>query len=308
MAPGVHSHVTSAEYHRLPAVNSGLVRCMVERCPAAARFESWLNPERPPDEKSDAMSAGTIAHALLLEGDNSRVVVIDPFKYPAKSTGAIPTGWTNAAIRAARDDAYAAGKLPILANAWAEVEAMVVAARAYLDGLVQSEPEIHAAFLPDGGDSELSITWNDNGVPCRIRPDRISKDRRLIVDYKTSGTAEPNLWGRTQLIRMGYYESAAFYRRGVRAAFNVEPDYVFLVQECDPPYLCSLVGMDPAGVALGAAKMDHGLSLWRKCLASDRWPAYPDRVQYVELPAWESARWEEAQALAAVDALPDERP
>ena len=77
-------------------------------------------------------------------------------------------------------------------------------------------------------------------MPCRIRPDRISTDRKLIVDLKTTTTStEPNRWARTQLTGMGYYLSAAFYR----LAFDVPPDYVFLVVPSKPPYLPSLVAL-----------------------------------------------------------------
>jgi hypothetical protein len=83
----------------------------------------------------------------------------------------------------------------------AEIEAMVAAAREFIESLRETEPAIWAAFQPGGGDSELTLLWDDNGTLCRIRPDRISTDRRVIVDYKTGGTsAEPDTWGRKQMV------------------------------------------------------------------------------------------------------------
>src|SRR6185369_2778309 len=114
LAPGIYPGVSFRDYLNAPAVNSRLLQTIVERCPAAAWHESHLNIDRPPEETSSTMDAGSIAHAILLEGGCDRVAIIDPNNHPAKTTGAIPEGWTNVSIRAARDDAYAAGKIPIL--------------------------------------------------------------------------------------------------------------------------------------------------------------------------------------------------
>jgi len=69
------------------------------------------------------------------------------------------------------------------------------------------------------------------------------------------------------------------------------------VQESSAPYLCSLVGVDPQGFAIGGAKVDYGLKLWRRCARINEWPAYPSRVCYPEIPAWEVARWEATEAV-----------
>ncbi len=270
MTPGLHPGLPLADYLRLPAVSASIVRAMVDRCPRAAWAASWLNPSPLPDDSTDASDAGSIAHAILLEGSEACCAVIDPEDHPAEKTGAIPDGWTNKSIRAARDTARAAGKIPVLPRDMAEIRAMAASARAFIDGLRGSEPAIWQAFQPGGGDSELTMVWDDDGVPCRLRADRISGDRAVIVDAKfTKASAHPEAWGRSQLAGMGYYLSAAFYRRGVAALCGVEPSYVFLVVEQAPPYLCSLVGVDPAGLDLGARKVAAGLEQWRQCATAN---------------------------------------
>jgi hypothetical protein len=284
------------KYLALPAVSASILKRMVDECPRAAWFDSWLNDKRV-IETSDAMDAGTIAHSILLEGNAGKVCVIDPNDHPAEKTGNIPDGFTNKSIRTARDVARAAGQIPVLLKDMNAIEAMVDSAAAFIDSLKHSEPAIYAQFQEGGGQSEVTITWDDNGTPCRIRPDRISTDRKLIVDLKTTATsANPDRWGRTQMVGMGYYMSAAFYRRGCQAAFGTEPDYVFLVVESESPYLCSLVGVDPSGFELGREKIEHGLGLWAQCVARNQWPAYPSRVCYPVMPAWEVSRWEEEKS------------
>lgn len=300
--PGVYPALAMSDYLSSPAVSASLVQDCLYRCPRAAWFNSWLNPLFVPDASSAAQNTGSIAHSILLEGNSDCVRAIDPLDYPAEKTGNIPGGWTNTAIRDARDDALRDGKIPVLVGQMSEIEAMVAEARRYIDSLQKAEPAIWALFQPSGGQSELTLAWDDAGTLCRIRPDRIAADHRLICDYKTGGTtAEPDTWGRTQMIRMGYYVSASFYRRGCKAIFGREPDYVYLVQEQEAPYLCSLVGVPPIGYEMGSIQIERGLNIWKDCVSRDRWPAYPARVCYPQFPAYEMLRVEEKETHGPID-------
>lgn len=291
--PGVYPNLAMADYLAIPALSSGVARTLVDRCPRAAWHDSYLNPDRERHDTS-ATDLGTIAHGILLEGSTDKVKVIDPRDHPAEKTGNIPDGFTNKSIRQARDLARAEGLTPILLADFVAVQSMVDAAWEYLASVKQHEPAIHAAFQPDGGESEVTMVWQDGATLCKLRTDRISSNTDLIVDYKTSAmSVDPDRWGRTQMVSMGYYFSAAWYRRGVHALTTTTPDYVFLCQEVEAPHLCSLVGCDPATLALGEDKVRTALERWQHCVCTDNWPAYPSRVVYPELPPWEAARWME---------------
>jgi PDDEXK-like uncharacterized protein DUF3799 len=294
MNPGLYPGLPMAEYLGIPAVSASLLQVALEECPRAAWWQSWMNPKPPSFAAATAADVGTIAHAILLEGSTAGVQVIDPNDHPNEDGKGHAKGWTNKSIKAARAAAIADGKVPIFPDTMLEVQAMVAAARDYIESLKESEPMIWALFQPNGGESELTIVWKDGNSLCRIRPDRISVDRKLICDYKTGGTsAEPDAWGRTQLVRMGYYTSAAFYRRGVaKACGGKPPKYIYLVQEQEAPYLCSLVGLSPAAVELGDENIRRALALWTSCTRSGNWPGYPARVAYPDIPAYEMARWE----------------
>ncbi len=286
-----------AEYLALQAVSASDIQTIVNECPAAAWYGSAFNPKREVDN-SDVADVGTVAHAILLEGSEAGVCVIDPNEHPAEKGGGIPSGWTNKSIRAARDGARASGLIPILAPQMAEIRAMVDAARAYIDSLRATEPAIWRAFQPDGGKSELTFKWTDGidtDILCKMRPDRISDDHGLIINYKTTATSvEPDRWGRGPFL--DYYVGAAWYHRGIFMLYAKLIDYVYLVQSTAPPYLCSLIGVSPAAFELGRAKCQVGLRKWQQCVASNKWPGYPTRVCYPELPPWEIARFEEQQA------------
>lgn len=284
-----------ADYLSLPAVSASVLKRMVDDCPAAAWYDSWLNAARV-DVPTEEMDAGTIAHAILLEGAHAGVQVIDPNDHPAERTSAIPDGWTNKSIRTARDSARASGLIPVLKKDMAVIELMVGSARRYIESLKDSKGDlaryVWEAFQPGNGHSEYTVSWLDDDIPCKIRPDRISRDHRLIIDVKTTATnPNPDRWARTQMIGQSGYLSAAFYQRGCQAVLETEPEYVFLVIGADPPYFCSLVGVDPAGLALGHDKVMTGLDMWRKCVERGEFPAYAARVHYPETPAWVQSEW-----------------
>jgi hypothetical protein len=294
LKPGIYEGLSMEEYLAMPACSASLLQVLIEQCARAAWFASWMNPRCPARTSTEAQSVGTLAHALLLENSTAKLEVIDPNDYPAEKTGNIPEGWTNKAIRAARDRALAAGMIPVFPEVADAVQAMVAEARAYIATLAQSEPAIHAAFQPGGGKSEVTLVWEEDGFLFRIRPDRISAALDLMVDVKTTKTvAEPDRWGRTQLFGAGYYVAAAFYRRGVERTTGERPAYVWLPQEQEAPHLCSLVGCDPAAETLGEMKVARAIREWKECMRSGRWPGYPNRVAYPETPRWELARAEE---------------
>jgi len=293
------SKMPMKEYLAAPAVSASVLLKLLDSCPAAAWYASYLNPGREPaKDDTDASDKGTIAHSLLLEGDESIVQIINPADYPNKD-GSVTASGTNKAIRQARDLARLAGKIPVGAEDMDEIRRMVHQAKHFLSDCHATEPAIYQSFALEGGESELSVFWDDDGVPCRIRPDRLSKDRKLIVDVKTTaGSAEPDDWGRNHLIRESQYVRAAFYRRGIEKTFGVRPDYVFLVVETDPPYLASLVGCDNRALELGAEKVDRALRTWRQCAKDKVWPGYEKRVCYYDTPQWLDATAFDAEAEA----------
>lgn len=294
MTPGHFLDLPMSAYLAGDAVSAGILKAVVDDCPHAGWFRSWLNPQRPPLESNNAADIGSIAHKLLLDGNINGVCVIDPLDHPAEKTGATPTGWTNKSIRAARDDALAAGKIPVLSGNMDEIEAMFDAAWSFISSLKETEPAIWEAFQEGGGQSESTLVWQDGKTLCRARPDRISMDRRLIVDYKTTaGSAHPDAWGRSQMIKLGFYQSACFYLRGVQCHFDELADYVFLTQSQEAPYRCSLVGLDPHAITLGMSKVETSLRIWERCAEAGHWPAYPSRVAYPSIPAFVDAEWTE---------------
>ena len=94
-----------------------------------------------------------------------------------------------------------AGHIPLLESEWAQVSAMVKAARAQLH-----ETDAKEAFRKGFGEGEQTILWQEGAVWCRIRPDWLQnqRGRRVIYDYKTTGaSAEPASWSGRAMLEIG---------------------------------------------------------------------------------------------------------
>jgi hypothetical protein len=261
--------MTAEQYHadeNGPTLSNSIAQVLLSQSPLHAWMaHPKLNPNYHSAEDS-RFDLGRAAHALLLEGNNAKIAIVDA------------ADWRTKAAKEARDQARANGLLPILAKHDFALKAMVKAAREYVAG-----SELKGIF--DNGKPEQTIFWDADGVACRSRLDWLTNDYGIILDYKTTANAHPEAFTR-QIGAMGYDMQACFYARAVSAACNVDPAFAFLVQEIEPPYACSLVGLSNAYYELAEAKVDRAMDLWFQCMRTDKWPAYPDRVAYAEPPAW----------------------
>lgn len=274
--------LTAAEYHsdpcEQPSLSSSIAHLLCVASPAHAfAAHPRLNPNfvRVEEEKFDV---GTSAHSLLLEGD-AGVQVVDA------------ADWRTNAAKEQRDEARAAGRIPLLTKQHDEVQAMVAALRTQRE-LVDADPPLFKDGKP-----EQTLTWADSGVHCRARVDWLHDDFRAIDDYKTTGrSANPEQWARTTMFSIGADIQVAFYLRGLQLLTGAtDVAWRFVVQETSPPYALSVVSLGPDVLTLAQKKVDYAIAVWRRCLESGSWPAYPRRVAYAELPPWEEARWLEKE-------------
>jgi hypothetical protein len=256
---------------------------LINKTPAHVKYSHpRLNPFYVQPEDRDVFSIGTAAHSLFLEGIDCCAVIE-------------ASDWRSKDAKAARDDARAAGKTPLLKKDYDKVQAMVDAAHEQL-----AASELGIKDLHSEGDSELSYIWKEeNGSYCRVRPDWISNDKianggksKLIIDYKTSESADPNVFAK-KVVQFGYDIQENFYPRGVQSVEGGElPFFIFMIQETVEPFLCSFINLMPQWREIGSSKVDYGLFLWNQCIRSGNWPGYDKRVATVDCPPWVAAQWE----------------
>lgn len=235
-----------------------------------------LNPAWQPDDDR-AFDLGTAAHAVLLEGRT--LCVIDADDYRTK------------AAQQAREHAKATGGLPVLRHQAMAIEQMVTVAREK----IACSPDLHdlGELLP-----ERTLRWRERLTWLRCRPDWVTADHAVILSFKTTGgCAEPNTFAR-MILGCGYDVQAAFELAGLKAVTGVDAKYLWIVQETDPPYAVSLIGLSPMLYDLAHRKYRRAIELWARCMESGEWPAYPDRIAYIDPPAWAVSQWAEREMYA----------
>jgi hypothetical protein len=269
--------IPADEYHAdpcdKPSLSASIARLLCSHSPLHAwTAHPRLNPDYRPVHL-EKFELGQAAHQVLLEGE-AAVEVVD-----AKD-------WRTSEARLARDAARAVGRLPMLADQWAETQAMVAAVRDRIDEL-DVDP---APFT--NGKAEQTIIWEETGgVTCRARLDWLHDDHSCIDDMKTtSRSANPAVWTRS-IFSMGYDVQVAAYRSAVRAVTGADPEFRFVVIETTPPYALSVISLGPAALMIAEKKWRFAVETWRRCLERDEWDGYPTGICYAELPAWEEAAW-----------------
>jgi len=264
-----------------PTLSASIARILCSQTPAHARAQHpRLNPDYKRAEEAK-FDIGVSAHALFLEGvDNVHIVAAD--------------SWRTKAAQEERDEARAAGRVPLLIAQWEDVRACVDALKVSV-GALEAEPPLFTDGKP-----ERTLVWDEDGVACRARLDWLRDDLTAIDDLKTTArSAEQRRWGQHTLFGMGYDIQAAFYLRGLAAVAGAAvagiAEFRFVVCEITPPYACSVVDLAPDALALADSKVDYALKVWKRCLESGRWDGYDRRVYHAEAPAWAAAQWFERQ-------------
>lgn len=269
MKPGLYT-MSAEAYHADPApepsLSASIAKILLAQSPYHAMLaHPRLNGAYKPDHSS-RLDLGSAAHALLLERDDTRITWVPH------------DDWRTGAAKALRDEAQASGRMAVLSKHQLQLEQMVVIARQFL---FDSE----LGDILDTGTAEQTMLWHEAGVWCRGRCDLVSADRKVILDYKTTDSAAPNAFIR-QIGNMGYDLQAQLYTRGMGAIAQVFPEFIFLVQEIESPFACSLVGLSNAYKEIGQSKVMRAIQAWGKCLHSRTWPSYPNNIHYAEPPAW----------------------
>ena len=253
-APGIYPGITNRDYHADPALGSTSLKTLATRTPAHYQHDK-AHPK-----SSDAFDLGTVAHSLILEGDESGVEVWD---FPA---------WTTKVAKDSREESRAAGKIPMLTKEWAQVVAMRDA--------VMAHPIARSMFT--GHKAEQSVFWEEDGLMLKCRPDAWHPG--ALVDLKTARDADPNEFGKVAH-SFGYHQSAAHYIDGVKAATGEELPFHFVLVEKTDPYLVSVVELDWEAINIGRGLNERAKRIYQECVESNTWPGYP-ASEPVSLPMW----------------------
>ena len=281
---GLHENVSHADYHadpsERPSLSSHLAGILLAKSPAHARLAHPRFGGAMEENPTDEMNAGSIIHGILL-GGGSEIVELD-FKDFHKD-----------AAKDARDDAYRAGKIPVLSH-------KLVAIRAATEEIRKVLPVDFAQAR-----CELTAIWESDGCPCRARLDSFFEAAGLlVVDLKTCDDLQLSSAARNMFSSGHHVQAAA----NIDAIETLIPEaagrvkFANLFVETAPPYGVQLVDLAGDFRDLGRRQWNRAKALWAQCLATNTFPGYPP-TKTVEAPAW--ALNDEMQAAIAAAGPPD---
>ena len=260
-----HPSLTNEAYHALKAVSPSQIK-VLGRSPLHY-YDQFLADDREKREPSPEIIKGTALHTAVLEPE-----LWD-------STVAVPSQRFDRRTKAGKElaaafEAESAGKLVLSPDDAEDVRRMADAVRRHPAARFLLE-------LP--GRREASYTWTDpqTGLACKTRPDWHSKDRRIVVDVKTTRDAS----------RVEFAKSIANLDYHVQAAWNQDAigaeQFLTIAVENTRPYAVAVYPASGAMIAAGRRRIEAAMTLLAECHASGRWPGYGDLVQEpIELPAW----------------------
>jgi hypothetical protein len=264
---GVHLSMPADEYHAAPGVSNSMLSDLA-RSPA----HCWAlhhNPDRPERQATASMSAGTLAHALILEpAEVPRRYIVRPDGLDGRTKDG--KAWL----------AQAGGLEVLTAEQYATAEAQRDA--------VLAVPEL--AALLESGQPEVSCFWIDDatGLQCRMRADwvhTLADGRVILLDLKTTADASPDEFGRS-VWRYGYHRQAAHYTAGMQACGRDVAAFVFGTVTNAYPFIAVPYMLADDDLARGQSEVRALLDTYAECKRTNQWPAYGAGVQIINRPAW----------------------
>lgn len=250
------------QYHAIEALSASGAKLLL-RSPA-----HYLAARATPKEPTAAMRLGTIVHALVLEPDTVQASFAIMPKFDKRTTIG-----KKAAEEFEQDNA---GKTVVDEYTWDRANAIASS--------VLRHPLV-AENLRDGN-PEVTLLWDQYGVPCKSRVDYMTGS--AIFDVKTCSDASPEGFAR-QIATFSYHVQAAHYAAGFREVVGWDLDrFVFIAVETEAPYAVGIYTLDGRSLQSGRLLMERAAQAYKVALehATDIPASYNDDVVELSLPNW----------------------
>jgi len=261
--PGIYPGVPFPEYQSWEAINNSVLRKISKQ--SAAHAKEYMDNPPPP---TAAMSFGSALHARILECDTF------PERYLVAPKCDRRTKAGKETYAAFQD---AAGDKTILTDAdYATIQS------------IAAEIEKHKVikFVQDGA-SEVCIVWTDKktGILCKARLDYIHAERAIMVDIKSTKSAEAGEFARS-VWNYDYHQQFAFYASGWEAAAGDFPTCVIVACEKEPPFALAVYELHEDIMRAGKNAWENALKIYAECVKTGIWPGFYDGPQILNLPKW----------------------
>jgi hypothetical protein len=222
---------------------------------------------------SSVMTIGTATHCKALEGDDAFeanfVRKPDNIKYTTKE---------------GRDWRDSQGRKTILVNdgkdrQWDSVVGMTDALR-QLDWFDPSQEDYRKY-------NEVSIYWQEYGIPCKARLDRVvvTDDEVIVLDLKTTDSVSFEKF-QTKMVDLGYDFQAAWYTHAAKLIWNKPTRFVFVAIERNEPHTIDIFEVSDEIMREARFKNESALKILKECRAENQWPTRQPSLKLLEYPRW----------------------
>lgn len=254
----------SDTYHAIDRASSHRLG-LLKKSPAHLRYE-LDHPKGP----TPAMVFGSAVHCAVLEPDTFEDIYARQPKIDARTKEG----------KAARDKFISDNAFRIILSDEDYDAVKLIAAN------VMSHP-LASKLIKATTNIEMSGFWidKDTGVECKLRADAICGNHGTIFDLKTTQDASPENFEKS-VYNFGYYRQGAFYIDGLKALGVDISNYAIIAVEKDAPYSVAVYRLKNDAIELGRRENRELLQLYAKCLKENDWPAYPNFIVDIGLPAW----------------------
>lgn len=274
------------EYRRAPGLNQSSLKKILD---SPAHYKAALKNKLIP---TAAMKIGTALHSLVLDGEKA----FDSLYFDRKKEG---KDLTVAEMKEALDKKGVKFKNSAKK---AELEALLYPDGKPIDrrtGLSEEEfadvqgmaKSLRRLQWYAGTDAEyikrneVSIYLEHLGVPFKARLDSILIDEGIVLDLKTTDSAEPELFTK-KVIGLGYDFQLAAYTVAAEQAFGKPFRFLFAAVERRAPYTVAIYEADEAMQAEGRRKFDEAIRIYKECEASGNWPGKEITIGSLSYPSW----------------------
>lgn len=256
---GITPNMPPEQYFAIPAMNqSTLKKALVNSEELQHAIKGGVNV-------TEDMLWGTAFHTALIEPERFKAYFKVWKKQPKKSTAAFMED-----LNAARVEGF-----EMYRSDW-DIDTMVNA--------VKRHPEASAILECPGGQCELSLVWDREGVPAKCRLDGVWLEHGVVVDVKTTRDVETRDIESESQYR-GYFFQAAYGIEGLRALTGRQDwKWYHVWVKKDAPHTVRVTVVHPSAIEHGRLMVQRAWGIWRGCVNSGAWTAYPTVDEIVAQP------------------------
>ena len=252
---------------------------------------------RQPPEESEALKVGRAIHVAVLEPDDFEARYLVAGVCSAIKKGDKLPCTNNGTVRS--DGQWYCGTHA--RGLWPDNDAPTVLPSKQYQTCVRIRENMLARKATSGliraaTMFEVSVVWVDEvtGVTCKARFDLLAPAFSCMADVKSTGDASKSAFEKS-IDTYGYAKQGNLYLRGARTLGIAVEHYVMIAAEKEEP--CAVADYRLLESALFAVDEDVTSLLKRygECMASGEFPAYPDVIEDISLPAYRLKQIADAQ-------------